>query len=281
MLRLSDTGALDASFGTNGVVTTRFTPTGSNIFRRLVLQPDGKIVLVGGVPVGASNQCGIARFDANGALDPGFGTGGKVLATIESCTIASLQPDGKLVVVGGDSSTGVWYAKFARLLRTGAPDNGFGTAGYLGISSFDVPPARVSFTSSGNLVTMLKVQDPTDGSVQKSYVVELSGTLTGPWVAQSITLGTLPPKNFGDADFALPAAASSGLPVSYGRQRRLHGDRQHGPPDRLRNLHDHGQPGGDATGSRPRRSHRASRSELHRPWRRSCAPCRTRQWRTA
>ena len=133
-----------------------------------------------------------------------------------SCTNVSLQPDGKLVVVGADVSTAVGYATFARLLQTGAPDNGFGTAGYLAISSFDYPPARVSFTSTGNLVTMLKIQDPVDGSVQKSYVVELSGTLAGPWVAQSITFNPLPDKTFGDPDFAVSASASSGLPVTFG-----------------------------------------------------------------
>jgi hypothetical protein len=53
----------------------------SNYGRKLVLQPDGKIALVGGVAFAGSviDQCGIARFDATGALDPGFGTGGRVL----------------------------------------------------------------------------------------------------------------------------------------------------------------------------------------------------------
>ena len=217
VLRLDGAGAPDDSFGTHGVVTTRFpASTGGNSGRKLVLQPDGKIVLAGPVNVGGVNKCGIARFDASGALDFGFGTGGQVLASITSCTNVSLQPDGKLVVVGGDASTGVWYAQFARLLQTGAPDNGFGTAGYLAISSFDYPPARVSFTSGGNLVTMLKIQDPADGSVQKSYVVELSGTLAGPWVAQSITFNPLSAKTIGDPDFAVSASASSGLPVSFG-----------------------------------------------------------------
>ena len=62
---------------------------------------------------------------------------------------------------------------------------------------------------------MLTVQDPADG-VQKSYVVELTGTLTGPSVAQSITFNPLSDKTFGDPDFAVSASASSGLPVSFG-----------------------------------------------------------------
>ena len=51
LMRLDANGVRDPSFGTNGVATTRFPgSTGDNLGRKLVLQPDGKIVLVGGVP---------------------------------------------------------------------------------------------------------------------------------------------------------------------------------------------------------------------------------------
>ncbi len=105
LMRLDDTGARDPTFGTNGVATTRFpASTGTNLGRKLVLQPDGKIVLVGGVAVGGvDDQCGIARFDANGALDPGFGTGGRVLVPMSvGCFNVNQQSDGKLVIVGKD-----------------------------------------------------------------------------------------------------------------------------------------------------------------------------------
>ena len=50
LLRLDANGALDTTFGSGGIATTRFTgSTGINYGRKLVLQPDGKIVLVGGV----------------------------------------------------------------------------------------------------------------------------------------------------------------------------------------------------------------------------------------
>ena len=189
LMRLDDNGARDPSFGTNGVVTTRFpASTGNNLGRRLVLQPDGKIVLVGSrAPVGAIDQCGIARFNANGTLDTGFGTGGQVLVPVSvGCFNVSQQTDGKLVIVGNDKVGDVNYGTFIRLLRTGALDAGFGNGGLLDISSFGTP-TRVAFTSGGNLVTGLTIQDPADG-VLKSYVVELTTTLTGPWVAQTITL---------------------------------------------------------------------------------------------
>ena len=54
LLRLNASGTLDSSsFGTGGVVTTRFAvSSGDNLGRRLVVQPDDKIVLVGSLTVG-------------------------------------------------------------------------------------------------------------------------------------------------------------------------------------------------------------------------------------
>jgi uncharacterized delta-60 repeat protein len=216
LMRLDANGAPDPSFGTNGVATTRFQgPTSINFGRKLVLQPDGKIVLVGGVALsgGAVDQCGIARFDANGALDPGFGTGGRVLVPMSlGCFNANQQTDGKLVITGNDQVGDVTYGTFVRLLLSGALDTAFGNAGRLQISNFDTP-TRVAFTSSGNIVTGLTIQDPADG-VRKSYVVELTTTLTGPWVGQSITFNALPDATYGDV-FTVSATPSSGLPVSF------------------------------------------------------------------
>lgn len=104
------------------------------------------------------------------------------------------------------------YGTLIRLLRNGALDTSFGNNGYQDISNFETP-GRVAFTSTGNIVTSLTIQDPADG-VLKSYVVELTTTLTGPWVTQAITFDALPDRTYGDA-FSVSATASSGLPVSY------------------------------------------------------------------
>ena len=214
VMRLDSAGARDPSFGTNGVATTRFpASTGNNLGRRLVLQPDGKIVLVGSVTVGSGTQCGIARFTTSGTLDPSFGIGGQVLVPVSvGCFNANQQPDGKLVIGANDKVGDVQYGTLIRLLLNGALDPTFGNGGLQDISNFDTP-GRVAFTSSGNIVTGLAIQDPADG-VQKSYVVELTTTLTGPWVAQSITFNPLPDRTYGDV-FAVSATASSYLPVSF------------------------------------------------------------------
>ena len=176
LLRLDANGAPDPTFGSGGIATTHFAgSTGSNLGRKLVLQPDGKIVLVGGVALSGTtiDRCGIARFNANGTLDGTFGVGGQVLEAVDGCFDVSLQTDGKPVIVANDQEGDIFFGTILRELATGAPDEGFGNSGFLDISSFG-GPGRVAFTSSGNLVTSLVIQDPADG-VLKSYVVELSG----------------------------------------------------------------------------------------------------------
>ncbi|HTP45431.1 MAG TPA: choice-of-anchor Q domain-containing protein [Casimicrobiaceae bacterium] len=219
VLRIDASGALDPTFGTNGVATTRIAGTpGANIGRRLVLQPDGKIVLVGNLlnlDGTAFAGCGIARFNGDGTLDAGFGNGGQVFEPRldQGCLGVSLQPDGKTVIVGDASDADVSIAGFVRLLLDGSPDPTFGNNGGVGISSYG-SPAPVAVTASGNLLTTLAIQDPADGVI-KSYVAELQSTLAGPWLAQSITFNSLPDMSYGALAFSVSASTSSQLPVSF------------------------------------------------------------------
>lgn len=177
LLRLTPAGALDTTFGNIGVVTARFTgSTGDNAGRKLALQTDGKIVLVGAVLAGGINQCGVARFNANGTVDATFGTSGQVLIPLtQGCLTATLQADGKLVVAALDRDGDVSYATLARLLANGTPDGGFGTNGMQDISSY-TNATKVALTATGNLVTGLVLEDPADG-IHKSYVVQLGSQM--------------------------------------------------------------------------------------------------------
>jgi hypothetical protein len=212
-MRISDTGVRDPSFGTNGVVTTRFTGSITNLGRRFWLEPDGHITMIGTAVFGAAQQCGVARFDANGVPDSGFGTSGLTLVDMNSaCFTITQQADGKFVITGNDQVGDVQYASFARLLLNGTPDSSFGTNGILRISSFS-SPTRVLPLSSGAIATGYTIEDPADG-IQKSYVVELASTLAGPYLPQTINFASLADRQFGDV-FQASATASSGLPVSF------------------------------------------------------------------
>ncbi|MEP6901108.1 MAG: FG-GAP-like repeat-containing protein [Actinomycetota bacterium] len=99
---------LDPSFDGDGKVFTQFLPT-NNVATNAVLQPDGKIIVVGSGSVGPTSpqtkQAAIIRYNPNGSLDTTFDSDGKVTVVISSSSTseikaAALQPDGKLVAVG-------------------------------------------------------------------------------------------------------------------------------------------------------------------------------------
>jgi len=76
LARYRQDGALDRTFGTRGRVTTDFG-TGSQA-TALVVQADGKLVAAGTVSNDTGGDFALARYRRDGALDPAFGTGGKV-----------------------------------------------------------------------------------------------------------------------------------------------------------------------------------------------------------
>ena len=97
----------------------------------ILLQPDGKIVLVGGI-VASESQLLVVRFLPDGSKDPSFGEAGVVHSTfgLKSFAVegAALQPDGKIVLAGtGSENHGVFAV--ARLTANGRIDPDFGAGG--------------------------------------------------------------------------------------------------------------------------------------------------------
>ena len=94
MVRYNEDGTLDLSFGTNGKVQTFLESNCSSA----VLQPDGKIVVVG------SREFTLARYLPDGSLDPSFGIDGSVTEDIgvgqNEATTCALQSDGKILAAG-------------------------------------------------------------------------------------------------------------------------------------------------------------------------------------
>ena len=102
--RYNPDGSLDPSFGEGGKVITSF-PEGRANSAALVLQRDGKLVVAGRVTVSgqARSQFVLARYNADGSLDQGFGSTGRVTTAFRyTAQIRSLalQPDGRIVAGG-------------------------------------------------------------------------------------------------------------------------------------------------------------------------------------
>jgi uncharacterized delta-60 repeat protein len=114
--RFNADGSRDPAFGTNGFVTQTFgttSETSASAAHGVVVQPDGKIVAAGNDSNGSTSQFALARFNADGSLDPAFGSGGQVTTTIgDSSTGLSAALQGNGIVVAGASGSSVALARY-------------------------------------------------------------------------------------------------------------------------------------------------------------------------
>jgi uncharacterized delta-60 repeat protein len=111
----------------------------------LAIQPDGKIVAAGYSIDHGYQRFALARYNRDGSLDSGFGTGGIVTTSLGALDSAifgiALQEDGKIVAVGGRGlgMGGPDYA-VARYRTDGSLDLGFGSGGALALEGSSSPP---------------------------------------------------------------------------------------------------------------------------------------------
>ena len=102
LMRLNADGSPDTSFGNAGRVDTAFSE--SAFARAVALQADGKIVAVGSRAFSVSSDFVVARYNADGSVDRGFGSDGNLSIDFFGFTDIGenvlVQPDGKIVVGG-------------------------------------------------------------------------------------------------------------------------------------------------------------------------------------
>lgn len=123
-------GRLDAGFGTNGIARI-FAPAKRMYGIATTVQPDGRIIVVGRGEESYTSDFGyfsLSRFNSDGSIDAGFGTGGVVIIQgnlHDQPSDVALQPDGKIVVAGDIYNNG--YANFGimRFNPDGSPDVSF------------------------------------------------------------------------------------------------------------------------------------------------------------
>lgn len=132
--RYAADGELDRTFGNDGTVAIDFGLDFEEA-RDVVVQPDGKIIVVGTSEDLNSRKSswGIARLMPNGTLDNSFGTGGLVTTNVgsdEELNSVALQADGR-IVVAGTVSTPTAFEVFAvgRYHADGKLDATFGDGG--------------------------------------------------------------------------------------------------------------------------------------------------------
>ena len=155
--RLNSDGTLDASFDGDGKVITSLGPFSDFGATAVALQPGGKIVVAGQSGSGNVRTADFAlvRYNADGSLDTSFDGDGKLITAVSSdydrVGDVAVQPDGKIVVVGGAPGGAV----VVRHNANGSLDTSFGGSGIvftdlgLGIYSFF---GSVAIQSNGKIV---------------------------------------------------------------------------------------------------------------------------------
>ena len=133
LARYNSDGTLDASFGGDGKVMTRFS-SGFESATGVAIQADGKIVAVGTAGQNFDNKFALARYNSDGTLDATFGGDGKVRTDFsagwDGASGVAVQADGRIVAVGAagqrhDDSKFV----LARYNSDGTLDASFGSDG--------------------------------------------------------------------------------------------------------------------------------------------------------
>lgn len=125
-------GSLDTSFGSGGSVLTNVSG-GIDYANDVAIQSDGRIVLGGQAEIGTKNQFAMVRYNADGSLDPSFGSAGVVLTDVSPGNDAiyslSIQSDGKIVAAGRGAVSNKLRVALARYQPDGSLDNSFGSGG--------------------------------------------------------------------------------------------------------------------------------------------------------
>lgn len=135
--RLNADGTSDSTFGANGRIS--INPGGYSDGRKILRQPDGKIVVVG---VSSERGLVVMRFHPDGQLDASFNSNGIFAGNIgfsadywlyfaealfESVGEALLQPDGKILIAGSLNDD----VAVLRLNTNGSFDQNFGAGGIM------------------------------------------------------------------------------------------------------------------------------------------------------
>jgi uncharacterized delta-60 repeat protein len=207
-------GDLDLTFASGGKQRTDFG-FGSSEAAATVLQPDGKIVAVGGVRgSGVPGDCGpsdfaLARYNTDGSLDTSFGGDGRQTTDFggtDGAKGVALQDDGKIVVVGGGGGGCFGDFALARYNMDGSLDASFSGDGKL--LATDLGQANgVAVQDDGKIVVVgigFLARYNSDGSLDTSFSGD--GKLTTDFGAYGVALqgdGKIVAAGSGAGDFAV------------------------------------------------------------------------------
>lgn len=137
VLRLTTSGTLDQGFGNNGKFNLDISQYDDAAVKP-ILQPDGKIVILGYSRIPSNSAIIAVRLNSSGVLDLSFGNNG--VSTIDVTSLNDegrdglILPDGKILICGFSEISGTAHPVIIKLNTDGTLDNTFGSNGQLILS---------------------------------------------------------------------------------------------------------------------------------------------------
>jgi uncharacterized delta-60 repeat protein len=182
LVRYDAAGALDPTFGNDGVATIVPHPM-NGAAQAIVRQPNGKLVAAGYVDNGTDFDFAVRRYEADGSIDLTFGDVGLVTTAFGSqrdiATDVVLAPDGRIVVVGytyvTDSDTDIALARYR---PDGSLDASFGLGGKVitGLAISDLanavalqPDGKIVVVGTTNNYDVLVLRYDPDGALDSTF----------------------------------------------------------------------------------------------------------------
>jgi uncharacterized delta-60 repeat protein len=174
--RYTPDGVLDSAFGVGGKVTTAIRDAGGDVGRAVVVDSEGRIVVVGGSwnATGSNWDFAVARYTEDGLLDASFGGGDGIvltdIGTVDALARAvAIDSDGRIIVAGHsyNHSDDDSVVVVVRYTSAGVLDTGFGTRGIvttpIGLASIYDTAYAVAVDSQGRIVVAGKSDNSIDG----------------------------------------------------------------------------------------------------------------------
>ena len=209
VVRYTSSGRLDTTFGSAGKVQTDIAKKGADEPSAVVVQPDGKIVVVartasnGSAAQAPLADFGVLRYLSSGSLDTSFGSGGKVITDLRGMSddwphAVAVEKDGKIVVAGETA--------------TKRPD---------GMVNLDSNFALVRYTAGGRLDASFGSAGKVVTGLAHASTDVVSGIAVQP-DGKIVTAGSSDANHQYDQDFALVRYARGGkLDPSFGNAGKV------------------------------------------------------------
>ncbi|MDZ8080062.1 MAG: DUF4347 domain-containing protein [Nostoc sp. DcaGUA01] len=192
LARYNTNGSLDTSFGNGGKVITNL---GQDLGYKVLVQPDGKTILVGSI---GNGDRVLVRYNTDGSIDTSFGNSGKVNGT--NGNTAVILSDGKIIVAGAAISDPNSYSASGPLID-------FALARYHSNGSLDT-----SFGNNGRVLTPIGTSLDTANSI----AIQADGKIVVAGYAWSVWNGS------NQEDFAIARYNSDGsLDTSFGNGGKI------------------------------------------------------------